>query len=204
MDSPLFVVCGGEEVNIIPLPSPLPRGHSQPHSACLQDSPDLSLPLTALPPPTLLPPDSHSFSASFHSISTCLQHSIFHLLCCLFPFLPPPPAHEFPCPFHQQNVLSLLHASYCLRLWVYKGEKTQPRSSRSLCPRGGCEAPRKHTQGWRDCSRKRCERSWVSRGPHRVSSIAGGPGVGGGTGEGISTERGMRLDRAPLMKGQLM
>lgn len=142
MDSPLFVVCGGEEVNIIPLPSPLPRGHSQSHSACLQDSPDLSLPLTALPPPTLLPPDSHSFSASFHSISTCLQHSIFHLLCCLFPFLPPPPAHEFPCPFHQQNVLSHCYTPVTvLGSGFTKVKRHSPDPQGAYAPEGDARLP---------------------------------------------------------------
>ena len=40
---------------------------------------------------------------------------------------------------------SLPCASYHPRLWVYKGEKTQPLLSRSLCPSGGLKDPCKHT-----------------------------------------------------------
>lgn len=107
------------------------EGHFQPHSTCLQDSVELSLPPTALPPPTLLPPGSRSLPLSFHSISACLRRSIFHLFCCLLPFLSPPPDHESPCPFLQQNVLSHCHVPVTIL-----GSGFTKAKRHSPCPQG--------------------------------------------------------------------
>lgn len=134
----------------------------------------LSFPASAaahpVPPPGCVPslfPSTASSGAS---------NSIFRLLCCSFPSLSPPLDHEFPCLSLQQNSLS-----YCSAPVSMLGSRFTKVTRHGPCPQGvSALVGEVGTEGGEIAPGRGVRERREDGGPHEVSSIAGGAGVGEG------------------------